>query len=951
MRVHMHIDTRFLPRVNVGGHFAAAYAVEPRGVGISGGVKTLTAFTTPGLQIWRKVVGTNFIDEALRKLSQCAEFAAYVPSNYFMRQLLLGIVFLSLTYPQLSAAVLYVDYAAGSDANAGSSAWYPWKHCPGDSAASGVAAARTLAPGDVVLFRGGVTYVLTGPTGIALKSNGSTSAPIVYESGSKEGWGSGPARFTDNNGGSGITAFSSPAFARYLEFRSLEFYRIGGASALPADNGTPVTPRYGGGIAFANGVENVSVTDCTFRELGYWSNQKPMSASSLNGSGVSAAQASNLKITRSRFSRVAFGIDLAAASALSTVEISQCVFEEAVVWPLQLPVGPNAAAASSVTLIGSSIQPDITFASGAWNGYGSVPATDVATVAPGATATLYATAISSLAPTYQWRRNGSPIAGVTGAQLRLASVSASDAGVYTATASNSGGSATSNAAVLTVSALPAIDGSPLILTQPQSQVAAVGSTARFEVRASGSPAPTFQWQKNGAPLSGQTSDVLILNGVTVNDAVGYSVVVSNSVGKVVSRVATLEVSSGPIIAIAPLFQSQPQSQSVPLDSSASMSVVVSGQPTPAVQWKRNGVDIPGANSPTLYLSPVTNADFGFYQAIATNAAGTASSATAKLTRSTTEASITVPVFITQPENLTASSTATVSFTAAASAYPEPTYQWQKNGSSIPGATAGTLTIPSVTTNDRATYRVIATNAAGSATSNSVELTVVERPFFTVQPVSQTGNISTPLTLSVIAAGNPAPTYQWRKDGAAITGANLSTFTLPSLTPADAGSYSVVATNAAGEVTSNAALVTVTGLTVSTPDGSSTSTEVKTVMHSMLTLTGSPYVTSFTISGSVPRRMLVRAVGPSLAALGATDLLVNPVAELWQDERLILTNDNWKGTSVLSTALAQAGTFPFTSVWSADAAFVLTLDPGTYGLKVYGNPSSVGLTLIEVYELP
>lgn len=864
-----------------------------------------------------------------------------------MRQLLLGLVFLFTAYAQLSAAVFYVDYEEGSDANAGSSTWLSWKHCPGDPAASAVAAARTLVPGDVVLFRGGATYVLTGPTGIILKSNGSANAPIVYASGAKEGWGSGLARFTDNNGGSAITAFSAPAVARYLEFRSLEFYRIGGAGVLPPDNGSPASARFGGGLAFANGVENVTVTDCTFRELGYWVNQKPMASSSLNGIGISAAPANNLKITQCRFSRVAFAVNLAAAAALSAVEIAKCSFEEAVVWPLHLPVGPNAAAATSVSFVESTTQPDITFVPGAWNGYGNVPATDVATIAAGATATLYATAIASPAPSYQWRRNGLPIAGVTGAQLRLANVSANDAGVYTAIATNAGGSAASNAAVLTVNSLPAIAVSPLILAQPQSQVAAAGSAVRFEVRASGSPAPSFQWQKNGAPIAGQTSDVLILNGVTTNDAAGYSVVVSNSAGTVVSGVATLEVSSGPIFAVAPLFQSQPLSQSVPLDSSASLSVVVSGQPAPVLQWKRNGVDIPGATSPTLAFSKVSSADFGFYQATATNLAGTASSSTAKLTRSATP--VTIPVFTTQPQNRTVNSTATVSFTAAASASPEPTYQWQKNGNPISSATAGTLTLPSVTANDRATYRVIATNAAGSATSNSVELTVLEAPVFTVQPISQTADVSTPLTLRVTAAGDPAPTYQWRKDGAAITGANTPTLTLPSLISADAGSYAVVATNAAGEVTSNTAVVTVVGFSVPVPDGSSTG--VRTVMHSMLTLTGAPHVTSFTIDGTVPRRMLVRAVGPSLAVFGATGLLLNPVTQLSQGDRLILTNDNWKGSTILNTAFAQAGTFPFTSASSADSAFVLTLDPGTYGLKVYGNPSSVGLTLIEVYELP
>lgn len=775
-----------------------------------------------------------------------------------MRHLLFGLLFVFTTYSHLSAAVFFVDYEAGSDSNDGRATWSPWKHCPGDPAASAVPATRTLAPGDVVLFRGGVTYVLSASSGISVKANGSATAPIVYASGAKDGWGSGLARFTDQNGGSAITAFSAPALAQYLEFRSLEFYRIGGASVLPADTGSPASPRFGGGIAFPGGVDSVTVADCVFRELGYWSNQKPMAAASLNGIGVSAVQARNLKISQCRFSRVAFAIDLAAASTLSAVEISKSTFEDAVVWPLHLPVGPNAAAATAVSFVDCTTQPDITFAAGAWNGYGNVPATDVATITAGATATLYATAIASPSPSYQWRRNGLPIAGATGAQLRLASVSSSDAGVYTAIASNAGGSAASNAAVLTV---------------------------------------------NGS-------------------------------------------SSG---ATAPVIIAQPQSQSVPLDSSASLSIVVSGQPTPAIQWKRNGVDIPGATASTLVFARVTSADFGFYQAVATNVAGTVLSNTAKLTGSVSTSPATLPVFTVQPESRSTQLNAVVSFTAAATGSPAPMYQWQKDGSPIPGATAATFTLASVTGNDRASYRVIATNTAGSATSNSVTLTVLEAPVFTLQPVSQTAEVASSLTLSVVAAGNPAPVYQWRKDGASIAGANAPTLTLASFSSADAGTYSVVASNGAGSVTSNAAVVTIAGFSVPPPAG--TSTGVKTVIHSMMTLTGAPHRASFTIEGTVPRRMLVRAVGPSLSAFGATDLLVNPVLELSQGERVILINDNWKGSSILSNAFAQAGTFPFISAGSADSAFLLTLDPGTYGLKVYGNPSSLGLMLLEVYEMP
>lgn len=76
------------------------------------------------------------------------------------------------------------------------------------------------------------------------------------------------------------------------------------------------------------------------------------------------------------------------------------------------------------------------------------------TVAAGSTVTLTAAANGSPAATYEWKFNGTPIANATSATLTLSNVQPANAGSYTVTAINSAGSATSNAATLTVSASP-----------------------------------------------------------------------------------------------------------------------------------------------------------------------------------------------------------------------------------------------------------------------------------------------------------------------------------------------------------------------------------------------------------------------------------------------------------------------------------------------------------------
>ncbi len=71
----------------------------------------------------------------------------------------------------------FVDFASGSDANAGTSPAAPWKHAPGDPSAQGVPANTTLQPGDTVDFRGGVAYEGT----IDLDFSGLPGRPITYD--------------------------------------------------------------------------------------------------------------------------------------------------------------------------------------------------------------------------------------------------------------------------------------------------------------------------------------------------------------------------------------------------------------------------------------------------------------------------------------------------------------------------------------------------------------------------------------------------------------------------------------------------------------------------------------------------------------------------------------------------------------------------------------------------
>ena len=82
------------------------------------------------------------------------------------------------------------------------------------------------------------------------------------------------------------------------------------------------------------------------------------------------------------------------------------------------------------------------------------------------------------------------------------------------------------------------------------------------------------------------------------------------------------------------------------------------------------------------------------------------------------------------------------------------------------------------------------------------------PTLTIQPATQTIAVGANVTLGVGATGSPPPTFQWRKDGVAITSATSATLALTAVQPANAGVYTVVVSNSAGSVTSNPATLTV-----------------------------------------------------------------------------------------------------------------------------------------------
>ncbi len=167
-----------------------------------------------------------------------------------------------------------------------------------------------------------------------------------------------------------------------------------------------------------------------------------------------------------------------------------------------------------------------------------------------------------------------------------------------------------------------------------------------------------------------------------------------------------------------------------------------------------------------------------------------------------------PVIIAGPTNLAVVAGATASFAVTLTGTPAPVCRWFFNTSTNPvGVNSNVLTLTNIQPSQAGSYFVLVTNVAGSMNSAPATLTVDVRPIITVPPSNQVVALGANVTFTVSATGNPAPAYQWFLNGTNPVGGNASLLTLNNVQPAQAGSYSVLATNLAGATNSVPATLT------------------------------------------------------------------------------------------------------------------------------------------------
>ncbi len=273
----------------------------------------------------------------------------------------------------------------------------------------------------------------------------------------------------------------------------------------------------------------------------------------------------------------------------------------------------------------------------------------------------------------------------------------------------------------------------------------------------------YQWRLNNANISGATAASYVASASGV-----YKVVVTNSNGCIdSSNTITVVVNALPSATITPASAiTFCQGGSVVLNANTGGGLTY--------QWRKDGANISGATSASY-----TASTSGAYKVIVTNA------------NACYDSSSVVNVVVNSLPSATATAASATTFCQGGSVIINAntgsglTYQWRKDGANISGATASSYTATS-----SGSYKVVVTNSSSCTDSSSaISVTVNVLPSATITPASaitfcQGGSV----VLNANTGGGL--TYQWRKDGANISGATSASYTAST-----SGAYKVIVTNA------------------------------------------------------------------------------------------------------------------------------------------------------------
>lgn len=259
-----------------------------------------------------------------------------------------------------------------------------------------------------------------------------------------------------------------------------------------------------------------------------------------------------------------------------------------------------------------------------------------------------------------------------------------------------------------------------ITVQPADTVVSTNDPATFSVVATGEAPISYQWYFYGptgtdlpVPKPDATNASFTIPSAQFADSGYYGVIATNGYNSATSQLALLIVGN-----VLPVISGPTDATVIEGTGHTFSTRVVMANPPPTFQWQTNGVDVPGATATSLTLNNIRYAQDGtVVSVVASNVVG-------MVTNSATLTVIVPPVITPAPTNMVVNAGDPAIFYSGATGVPAPALQWYRNGAPLTGETAGTLAIASAQGSNIASYFLVASNAAGTATSPTVRLTVL-----------------------------------------------------------------------------------------------------------------------------------------------------------------------------------------------------------------------------------
>jgi hypothetical protein len=359
---------------------------------------------------------------------------------------------------------------------------------------------------------------------------------------------------------------------------------------------------------------------------------------------------------------------------------------------------------------------------------------------------------------------------------------------------------------------------------------------------------------------------------------------------------------------------------------------------------------------------------------------------------------TAPSLNLQPANASVAAGTSATFAVSATGTSPLTFQWSKNGAPIAGATGSSLTLTSAQAIDAGDYTVTVTNAAGAVTSNAATLTVAPPPAPTLTAgivnlavrTRMGGTAGTPITGFVLRGTGIGKPFVLRAvgptliasfglasalfdpslnllSGNSIVASNDNWNASDALAMAAAGAFPLNAGSGDAAIVRTLAPGTYT-TPVSAPAGASgivliecydaagadaTARLVNASARAFVGTGDDVLIPGFTIAGAGTIRVLVRAVGPGLAAFGVPGTLSDPQITLYSGDTVVANNDDWGDAANAAASVsssAQNGAFALPN-GSKDAVLLVPLRAGSYSAVVSGVGGRTGTVLLELYVIP